>query len=433
MSTSSYDGTGRDCYYATDLSNANFFSTKDSADAATDAQRVNVYVERLAAKVSVNIDESDTEKMIKGNVANVYKIGDFEINSTDVDGNVVTDTKTLYAKLVGWGINSTTKDSYVFKHLSMKSDWYSTFTNFVWNDSDNHRSYWGDSYNYSNPDFYYPSRYQTSYDDDGEQLKYISGNQISNSFGDSDYCNENTNTASYINVKNLHAICTSVLVKAYLTDENGTENIFKDDINTTGEIIKYNGKFYTPLAYRKLVYNTTIGSSVLANYTYGDDDKTVQLTDLQVGDDSILNGRVSLQLTEEAEAYIWKDKSGTLTNNEDIVAAINGFYHDFQKDNDAIGYYEGYMYYSIPIEHMNNDLATGEAVSDAENNVVEAQYGVVRNHLYSLSITGLENVGFGIIDPDEPIIPNPIETEDYYIGATINILAWKTVSQSVVL
>jgi hypothetical protein len=432
MSTSSYDGTGRDCYYATDLSNANFFSTKDSADAATDAQRVNVYVERLAAKVSVNIDESDTEKMIKGNVANVYKIGDFEINSTDVDGNVVTDTKTLYAKLVGWGINSTTKNSYVFKNL-MKSDWNNTFTNFVWNDSDNHRSYWGASYNYGSPDFYYPSRYQTSYDDDGEQLKYISGNQISNSFGDSDYCNENTNTASYINVKNLHAICTSVLVKAYLTDENGTENIFKDDINTTGEIIKYNGKFYTPLAYRKLVYNTTIGSSVLANYTYGDDDKTVQLTDLQVGDDSILNGRVSLQLTEEAEAYIWKDKSGTLTNNEDIVAAINGFYHDFQKDNDAIGYYEGYMYYSIPIEHMNNDLATSDKASDAENNVVEAQYGVVRNHLYSLSITGLENVGFGIIDPDEPIIPNPIETEDYYIGATINILAWKTVSQSVVL
>jgi hypothetical protein len=131
--------------------------------------------------------------------------------------------------------------------------------------------------------------------------------------------------------------------------------------------------------------------------------------------------------------YICKYKWVTLKNNEEIVAAINGFYHDFQKDNDAIGYYEGYMYYSIPIEHMNNDLATGEAASDAENNVVEAQYGVVRNHLYSLSITGLENVGFGIIDPDEPIIPNPIETEDYYIGATINILAWKTVSQSVVL
>jgi hypothetical protein len=441
MSTSSYQNSENSrTYYATDLEGVTFYDTKDEADKASD--RVNIYVERLAAKVTVDIDSSDNTKMVKGNADNVYKIGDFEVNRVGTDGNIVSTTETLYAKLLSWGINSTTQDSYILKHLSKAANWTTTFgTNFVWNDAANHRSYWGDSYNYGDVDakFYYPSRYQEVYENTiGKRLNYISGNEINVNFKDADYCNENTNTAGVIEAKNIHAVCTSVLVKADLTDADGTANYFADAVDTAGDIIRYNGKFYTPSAYVKYVYTLTKGLSELAQYTH--DGTALQESDLVVGDGDILNGRVALKLSDAAAAYNWASSNDATESSADIVAAINKVYQDFQKDNDANGYHKGSMYYSIPIEHLNNPVATTTTTGDASittttqnTSVVEAQYGVVRNHLYSLSINEIKNVGFGIEKPDEPIIPNPIETQDFYIGATINILAWKTVSQSVQL
>jgi hypothetical protein len=442
MSTSSYQNSenNRTYYYATDLEGVTFYDTKDEADKASD--RVNIYVERLAAKVTVDIDSSDNTKMVKGNADNVYKIGDFEVNRVGTDGNIVSTTETLYAKLLSWGINSTTQDSYIFKHLSKAANWTTTFgTNFVWNDAANHRSYWGDSYNYGDVDakFYYPSRYQKVYENTiGKRLNYISGDEINVNFKDADYCNENTNTAGVIEAKNIHAVCTSVLVKADLTNADGTANYFADAVDTAGDIIRYNGKFYTPSAYVKYVYTLTKGLSELAQYTH--DGTALQESDLVVGNGDILNGRVALKLSDAAAAYTWASSNDATESSADIVAAINKVYQDFQKDNDANGYHKGSMYYSIPIEHLNNPVATTTTTGDAsittttqKTSVVEAQYGVVRNHLYSLSINEIKNVGFGIEDPTEPIIPNPIETQDFYIGATINILAWKTVSQSVQL
>jgi hypothetical protein len=257
-------------------------------------------------------------------------------------------------------------------------------------------------------------------------------------FKDADYCNENTNTAGVIEAKNIHAVCTSVLVKADLTNADGTANYFADAVDTAGDIIRYNGKFYTPSAYVKYVYTLTKGLSELAQYTH--DGTALQESDLVVGNGDILNGRVALKLSDAAAAYNWASSNDATESSADIVAAINKVYQDFQKDNDANGYHKGSMYYSIPIEHLNNPVATTTTTGDAsittttqKTSVVEAQYGVVRNHLYSLSINEIKNVGFGIEDPTEPIIPNPIETQDFYIGATINILAWKTVSQSVQL
>ena len=85
------------------------------------------------------------------------------------------------------------------------------------------------------------------------------------------------------------------------------------------------------------------------------------------------------------------------------------------------------MYYNIPIEHLNNgDVANGT--------IPEAKYGVVRNHHYVVTIDKLENIGKGIFDEDEKIVPGEDPDGDtYYVGAKINILSWKIVSQNVEL
>ncbi len=86
------------------------------------------------------------------------------------------------------------------------------------------------------------------------------------------------------------------------------------------------------------------------------------------------------------------------------------------------------MYYNIPIEHLNN----GNVAEDGT--IPEAKYGVVRNHHYVVTIDKLEKIGKGIFDEDEKIVPDRDPDNDtYYVGAKINILSWKIVSQNVEL
>lgn len=85
------------------------------------------------------------------------------------------------------------------------------------------------------------------------------------------------------------------------------------------------------------------------------------------------------------------------------------------------------MYYNIPIEHLNN-------AGVAENETIpEAKYGVVRNHHYVVTIDKLEKIGKGIFVGNEKIVPGYPDDDTYYVGAKINILSWKIVSQNVEL
>jgi len=59
---------------------------------------------------------------------------------------------------------------------------------------------------------------------------------------------------------------------------------------------------------------------------------------------------------------------------------------------------------------------------------------MVRNHHYVVTVDKLEKIGKGIFDGDEKIVPGDDPDGDiYYVGAKINILSWKIVSQNVEL
>ncbi len=83
---------------------------------------------------------------------------------------------------------------------------------------------------------------------------------------------------------------------------------------------------------------------------------------------------------------------------------------------------DGLMYYNIPIEHLNSAGTDGA--------LTEAEYGVVRNHWYDITLNSLSGFGRGIAVEDEVIVPQP-EIPYYYLGADINILSWNHVQQSV--
>ena len=92
-------------------------------------------------------------------------------------------------------------------------------------------------------------------------------------------------------------------------------------------------------------------------------------------------------------------------------------------------YNNGMMHYVVPLQHLrqsDNNLWT-----DGEIDINEAEYGIVRNHIYDLTINKIEKLGTSVYDENEDIIKQTINEKTYLIAAQLNILSWKVVNQSV--
>ena len=94
-----------------------------SSQEAAEAAPVDVYVERVLAKVTVSFsgaEKSDNQYLVAG---------------TDGQDDAV------YAKVTGWNIVGTINKSNLIKNID-PSGWATSLSGFPWNDAVNHRSYW---------------------------------------------------------------------------------------------------------------------------------------------------------------------------------------------------------------------------------------------------------------------------------------------------
>lgn len=415
MTTTSYD-KGTTPYCVTEIAEGNF---KKEPQTAEDADPVKVYVERLAAKVTLKVDETAL-KPVAGK-ENVYELtltvaGE---DNGELDKDPATGATTLYVKFLGWGLNATAKDSYLLKKID--TNWKNL--GFNWNDPTYFRSYWGMSYNYDKKDATFPEN-AASADNSSETqyLTYISAAQLGNAMGASAYCAENTNTSKVVSAHPKTAV-TSILLKAQVTTKN----------DETPTLVVYNGALYTESAYLDYVLNSLKNAGKLNAYTKTGENTYTQIkgTYAQLVDEG--NGSVYAELTDAAKVAgtLYKtDASGNWSNlGEADFTAIENDMKAFNATNKAIAYKEGLMYYNIPVEHFNEDEITEV---DGEKVIPEAKYGIVRNHHYVVSINSLLRLGKGIYNPDEVIVPDDNEDEElYYVGADVNILAWKIVNQNV--
>ena len=149
------NGTPNDRLCATPINtNTQLFETRDQAQAAitgTDTGLlVNIYVERLAAKVGLNMtaDAPKTYTLVNGDVEDYQTI----------DLHYVPEY---------WLMNATDDDNYLTKHYGVDTDGDINFTPdyqeintalsnagfSTWNDPNNHRSYWGASPSYFDDSF----------------------------------------------------------------------------------------------------------------------------------------------------------------------------------------------------------------------------------------------------------------------------------------
>ncbi len=496
MTTSSYQPSTDsskfiDNYFVTQIPYSKF---KDSETEATSTDPVDIYVERLAAKVELAVS---TKMEAVGE--NIYKLGDFTVVGKE-------GKQELCVKFLNWDVTCTTKDSYYMKNLRAFSD---ADLGFTWDLPERCRSLWGVSYNYDNSSFTYPEYYsKNAFNDDNKNttLNYLNANQIKNAMALAsddpykwpyDYCNENTNTATIV-MENIPSCTTSAIVLAQLVDKNG--NPF------SGKLIRYNGLLYLEDDYIKSVLSNLRKTGAFKNYVEssteaqsaakrnpllsnlrgvnrndpssgeegGEDACELTADYLEVVRAPFLNGRIIVQVNTVDYPDI---KEFAVDGRNISVDGINKILAAYNEIDPANGYYNSLMYYNIPIEHLNPKLTDMQAIiykyqtsiseykialaeaqedydetqssaaasrvaffklaiKDLNNKYAEevaalqrngeASYGVVRNHIYRITITQLTNIGYGIDDPEEPIIPCPDDALDYYISADFNVLPWNT-------
>lgn len=416
-------------YFVTEVKESNF--SEEPVDLEKYTAPVVVYVERLAAKVVLNVAEALKQSAtIVGEGDNAKTL--YPIKATYAgEGNDEEPTmgvEELYVNILGWKLNATAKNSYMMKNID--ETWTNEALGFVWNDGTiNHRSYWGKSYVYGKSDFPVDGAAYTG----EELLNYFNLENTTASpllaLGKPAYCAENTNT-SYIVSHNPRRALTSVIMKAEIgriVDKAGAKTFEPLDV------VRYNGMLFEKIHFLKYVLNNLQKSKKLTAYyetSVGGETKLTQIDSTFVELADISDGKVKVVLKEKTGVTL-VDKDGN-TLSDEAKTALNG---EMEKASaGATGYKGGLMYYNIPIEHYNNSEnteGTEEGSTTTYVKIPEAKYGVVRNHVYKVTINKLENPGKGIFDPEEVIVPKDEDEKFYYVGAQINILSWKIVNQGV--
>ena len=78
---------------------------------------------------------------------------------------------------------------------------------------------------------------------------------------------------------------------------------------------------------------------------------------------------------------------------------------------------DGRAYYYVPIKHLGNP---GEV----------AEYGIVRNHFYKITLSGIKGFGTPVYNPDQVVKPVVPTYDDTYLAARVQVLQWRVVNQN---
>lgn len=272
------------------------------------------------------------------------------------------------------------EQSYLFKNIDGIN-----YTNWSWNDPDHFRSYWAIT----------PAT--------GMTYANQSWNEIT-----TDPAGTNTFYAQENTIQDVNKPKTAVLVTAEIQREGNPVTL-----------IRYAGSLYTTDGYLNIIAEqlkqkyaikseadgVTTYTSILpaALETYGKDEWKIWEAAARVKDPAAGESELSYVDAVTKSEVTREDINNYLATN--ILRAWQ--------------WTDGKCYYYVNIEHDGVDAA-GKALE-----------GVVRNHVYHLSLTSLEGLGVPVFDPEREIIPERPSDEAFYLTARINVLKWRIVSQEI--
>ena len=402
MTNSTYIDGSNKIVTATAISGKTKEVGEEGAAAAIDAAKkdpVKIYVERIAAKLTVKSSVTNNEKdLSEGNV----------LNNKPANMKVVID---------GWCANAINTSSYYIKNLD--ESWLTTAPFTDWKGT--YRTFWAKDANYKGSG---TADAETSSGDTYKGLTYYSWKEASTAVDKPIYLHENTIDNTYAKVEGGDNVnVTTALIKAHIEYENDEGKY------VASNIYKHNGIYYTEQGLKDVI--VTSSKDYYWFYTkdgskYRDPLKAENITfEFEHPETSTTPGDVTVDITkitaptiEGVTNIILVEGVTSETKVEDatVIAELkkSGYM------NNLIGYKNGACYYQIPIEHL----------SSTSNNEF---YGVVRNHSYVLTISDITGIGGAVYDDGEklPIIPG--KEKNYYMAAQLYILAWQVVEQSAVL
>lgn len=434
MTTSSYydgDLAKHDKFYnATYLADGMLIPESELPKEVSDipaSKRVEIYVERLAAKYS--LDEASKNLTSKLQIT---------ISADDNNGTIdpdVTATEIEIA-ITGFGVTNTEGTSYLSKNIdgwsfTEKPDaaWAGQSTTNTWNVPGDFRSHWGKSVNYDNT---------TAAGFVAASFPSIKGEYLA-------YSNETTKALANIQTGE-NKVLNRLLTPCFVIT---AEAKIKDAATT---LVEYNGLYYYEKSFKNYVLDKLNRTGKLNFYklvgetteTETTDDKTI-ITEgkkyTQIGADDIKyvratgtkNDKVKLVYAgaETDKLYAKTTGGGAGTMAEAAVSTLNGNLLAFFTNTGSYASYfkGGAMYYTIPVEHLLGD-------NDSKDFKVEkeGEYGTVRNHWYQLALGKILNMGHGVFDPDDTTNGDVIEIENpsekYGLSCNINVLSWKLVFQT---
>lgn len=368
--------------YKSDAGNvidATAISTTYESAAAAEAAPVDIYVERIAAKVQVNTPadsdadwDADKQRFDTGKSSTLISL-----NETKV-----------YVKIQNWSLYNSRSQSNILK--SIDPEWVDGELGLAWNNSPNFRSYWAIA-----------NEYNGAYANENK-FNWANGNQI----GYATYCGENTDKDNR----------TKLVLKGQLVKADG--NPF--------ELVKWNGQEMVEVSNLKIAVASQLQYQVFSYTDINDPNTHNSITpdDIECisgaeinAPDGVENYEVYFSLSTSGQAKNWAIKAAdVLTPYDD--AQLNSYLH--VNIPPAIVYAAGQTYYFIDIKHLGTEGKT-------------AEYGIVRNHIYDIVIESIKGYGTPVYIPtgnlEEPEIP--IEEEAAYVAAKINVLSWRVVSQGV--
>ena len=345
---------------------------------------VDLYVERVVAKVTADVKNSAFEL---GNGTNwaadkygtktaVGKSGDYDV----------------YAVIEGWGLADENSKAEVEKQVD--KTWTNGTLGFTpWTTADYHRCFWETS---------------VAFDAGagGNQPVNPTFNQLKANMQDVLYTLPNTPGSKVTDLKNNDL--TKFAVAATLRYKDAAGNWHN------AEICRYNGVSILGIDNLKkqvaLTFSQYYTSTDATTYTQLSKDDI----DFKKPDGTMQQYRVTPTLAADpagtTKKYYTKTTSGTFTevDKAKVLAAIEADKAEIRMD--------GRAYYYVPIKHLEN---TGGI----------AEYGIVRNHFYKITLTGITGFGTPVYDPNKVVEPAVPTYENTFLAARVQVLQWRVVNQ----
>lgn len=419
MTNSVYDNDGTSTCAAL-ISGTNICTTQEDAR----QHPVDIYVERVAAKIRVKHatvaegTEATADDWTTINGKPAIKVGSTEGMSG------VTTAEEVYAVIDGWGVADEAPRAALEKNIGTSVDWNSwvtgapKFLGFTpWTSPDYYRSFWeitpqANTVNPDDEDSYTPVNHNFN-----SYTKTLGSNDDNTGIA---YTLPSTPKEARPATSEIHNYVqtgrTKVLVAAHLMKKVGDDWVAAD-------ISEYKGqKFISEDDVKKAILNentniwveTTTEAGEKERKQLSGEDLTYVTFDANNTGSTFKDYQVKAQLnsTTTTGVTFYASQTGTEQISKEEV-------------NNRLGrtpvdiHHQGMTYYYTPIRHLGA----------SDSNL--GYFGVVRNHLYDVTINTIGGFGTPVYNPEKVIIPIIPSDQSSYLSARINVLAWRIVPSTV--